>query len=45
VAEVPECRSYLDRRISLLRAMTDELGIELCVSGTHPFQRCSDRKI
>lgn len=42
---VRECRTHLERRITQLRSVTDELGIELSVSGTHPFQRWTERRI
>ncbi|MBI3001650.1 MAG: hypothetical protein HYY46_24815 [Deltaproteobacteria bacterium] len=43
--DVKECRIYLDRRIAQIRGMARELGLHLAVSGTHPFQHWSQRKI
>lgn len=43
--DVKQCRGYLERRVAKLRAIANKLGIELCVSGTHPFQRWTESKI
>jgi len=43
--DVKECRGYLEKRIAQIRSVARELGIQLAVSGTHPFQHWSQRKI
>jgi len=43
--DVKECRGYLKKRIAQLCSVADEIGVRLAVSGTHPFQRWTDRKI
>lgn len=43
--DVKECRGYLERRIAQLRALSRDIGVGLAVSGTHPFQRWTDREI
>jgi carboxylate-amine ligase len=43
--DVKECRRYLEKRIAQLRNVTDEMGVQLSSSGTHPFQRWADRKV
>ena len=43
--DVKECRGYLERRIAQLRTVTRDMGVDLAVSGTHPFQRWTERKI
>lgn len=43
--DVKQCRGYLERRIAKLRAAANALGLRLCVSGTHPFQRWTESKI
>lgn len=43
--DVKQCREFLKSRIQGLNAMAVELGVKLGVSGTHPFQRWSDRLI
>jgi len=43
--DVKECRGYLEGRIHQVRSVADALGIQFCVSGTHPFQRWTERKI
>lgn len=43
--DVKECRIYLDKRIAQIRSVAQELGLHLAVSGTHPFQHWSQRKI
>jgi carboxylate-amine ligase len=43
--DVKECRRYLERRIARLRGVSRGLGVELAISGTHPFQRWMDREI
>lgn len=43
--DVKQCRGYLERRIAKLRAAASALGLRLCVSGTHPFQRWRENKI
>ncbi len=43
--DVKECRQSLEATINALRPIVKQLGIELCVSGTHPFQRWTERKI
>lgn len=42
---VKQCREFLSARINNLNLMANELGLQLAVSGTHPFQRWSDRLI
>ena len=37
-ADVKECRTHLAKRIAQLQAVAQEIGVELAVSGTHPFQ-------
>ena len=43
--DVKQCRRYLEERAARLRSVADKLGIQFCVSGTHPFQRWTERKI
>lgn len=43
--DVKQCRGYLEKRIALLQNAAEDLGIHLCVSGTHPYQRWVNRKI
>jgi carboxylate-amine ligase len=43
--DVKECRGYLEKRIAQLRAVARDMGVELAVSGTHPFQHWTDREI
>jgi carboxylate-amine ligase len=43
--DVKQCREFLSSRIRQLNLMANELGLQLAVSGTHPFQRWSDRLI
>lgn len=43
--DVKECRNYLEKRITRLCSVADEIGVRLAISGTHPFQRCTERKI
>lgn len=43
--DVKECRIYLDKRMGQIRGVAQELGLHLAVSGTHPFQHWSQRKI
>jgi carboxylate-amine ligase len=43
--DVKQCRSHLEKRLNQLRTVADELGMALSVSGTHPFQRWTERKI
>ncbi len=44
-ADVTQCREFLRSRIQGLSKAADELGLDVAVSGTHPFQRWSDRLI
>lgn len=44
-ADVKECRAHLAKRIAQLQAVAQEIGVELAVSGTHPFQCWRERKI
>jgi carboxylate-amine ligase len=44
-ADVKECRSHLENRLGQVRAVAEEMGVRICVSGTHPFQRWTERKI
>jgi carboxylate-amine ligase len=44
-ADVKECRAHLAKRIAQLQAVAREIGVELAVSGTHPFQCWRERKI
>lgn len=41
--DVKQCRSFLTARAKRLSGIADELGLELAVAGTHPFQRWTDR--
>jgi carboxylate-amine ligase len=43
--DVKECRLYLEKRVEQVRKIARELGLHLAVSGTHPFQHWSQRKI
>ncbi len=43
--DIKECRRHLENRIAQLRVAAKEAGIRLSSSGTHPFQRWTDRKI
>lgn len=43
--DVKQCREYLSTRIQQLNLTANELGLQLAVSGTHPFQRWCDRLI
>lgn len=43
--DVKEARKHLEWRIATLRTLAGELGVELNSSGTHPFQRWTERKI
>ena len=43
--DVKQCREFLRSRIQQLNMAANELGLQLAVSGTHPFQRWSDRLI
>ena len=42
---VAEARADLDATIGELRALTDERGLDLLCSGTHPFSRWADQEI
>lgn len=42
---VAECRNILGRKIEELKSVSNEVGVNLCLAGTHPFQRWSDRHI
>lgn len=43
--DVKECRAHLERQIRQLRSAASSLGIYLCTSGTHPYQRWTNDKI
>jgi carboxylate-amine ligase len=43
--DVKQCRKFLGARIQQLNLITHELGLQLAILGTHPFQRWSDRLI
>jgi glutamate---cysteine ligase / carboxylate-amine ligase len=43
--DVKQCREFLSSRIQQLNLTANELGLQLAVLGTHPFQRWSDRLI
>lgn len=43
--DVKQCRDFLHPRIQRLNTIANELGLQLAISGTHPFQRWSDRLI
>lgn len=43
--DVKQCQEFLSTRIQQLNLTANELGLQLAVSGTHPFQRWSDRLI
>lgn len=43
--DVKECRRSLELRLLALRALCEDLGVKLCVAGTHPFQHWTERKI
>jgi carboxylate-amine ligase len=43
--DVKECRGYLEKRFAQLQAAARDMGVELAVSGTHPFQHWTDREI
>lgn len=43
--DIKECRRYLDARLGTLWSIADNLNVCLSVSGTHPFQRWTERKI
>ncbi len=43
--DVKQCRKFLSSRIKKLNLMANQLGLQLAVLGTHPFQRWSDRLI
>lgn len=43
--DIKECRGHLERRIAQLRGAAKQLGVELCTSGTHPYQRWTNDKI
>jgi len=42
---VKECRAFLKSRITQLNRLANELGLQLAIAGTHPFQRWADRRI
>lgn len=42
---IPEVNSSLRRQFQRLRTLTEPKGLELAVSGTHPFQSWRERKI
>ena len=41
---VPECRQNIEKTFQELDPLVDHLGLKLAVSGTHPFQRWTERK-
>src|SRR5271155_384135 len=43
--DVKECRSFLKRRLKALHKVAESVGLKLAVTGTHPFQKWSDRLI
>jgi carboxylate-amine ligase len=43
--DVKQCRNFLSSRIHRLNLTAKELGLQLAVLGTHPFQRWRDRII
>lgn len=43
--DVKECRAHLEKRLTQVRTVANEMGILLASSETHPFQRWTDREI
>ena len=43
--DVKQCREFLGSRIHKLNLIANQSGLQLAFSGTHPFQRWSDRLI
>lgn len=44
-SDVKQCRNFIETRIHRLTMAAAELDLQLATSGTHPFQRWSDRLI
>lgn len=42
---VKECRSDIENRLKVVNAIAKELGLELAMSGTHPFQHWKHNKV
>ncbi len=43
--DVKQCRKFLNKRFEAVDEIARSLGIQLGVTGTHPFQRWKDRQI
>lgn len=44
-SDAKQCRNFLQSRLTQLNTVVRELGLQLAISGTHPFQRWADRLI
>lgn len=42
---INQCREFLSHRISRLSDIAESFGLQIAVTGTHPFQRWADRLI
>lgn len=43
--DVKQCREFLNARMQSLNTLANELGLQIAISGTHPFQRWEERLI
>lgn len=43
--DVKECQAHLEKRLTQVRTVAKEMGLLVGSSGTHPFQRWTERKI
>jgi len=44
-SDIKEARNYLEDRLVALNSIAESSGVQLCMTGTHPFQQWKDRLI